>query len=81
MKREAPKGEGDDKMGGRDKDVGLLINHALDKRAGFPIFLEWTRTRIQSKKILKVSDYSPSKNKNPRAYDTHAIRQVYPQGG
>ena len=38
------------------------------------------RLRSKQKKILKVSDYVYSKNKNPRVYFNHAIRQVYSQG-
>ena len=31
---------------------------------------------IHQMKISKVSDYEPSKNKNPRAYYTHENRKV-----
>ena len=41
----------------------------------------WTRMRIQSKQIYRVSDYSPSKNKTPREDATHTNRNIYQNGG
>ena len=37
---------------------------------------EWTWPRVKKKKISKMLDYAPSKNKNPRAGVTHASIQV-----
>ena len=36
----------------------------------------WTKLRIQRKQVLKVLDYAPSKNENPRADAIRANRQV-----
>ena len=69
-------GNGDVGWGVEIRTLGSPREHARNKCSGSSIYLERTWPRGKQEKLLKVSDYTPSKIKKPRWYATCARRQV-----
>ena len=76
----SPQGVRTNLIGGIYYDMVPPRDHSLYKCAWSPICPEWTWSRGHKKKILKVSEYAPSKTKNNRAYATY-YRSKITKGG